>query len=110
MKENKFLAICLTVIMIFIAGLTIRSYYANHEKIYIPEIPIALQLHQEKSLENQIFKVVNVAGELMAKECQWTDEKIEKDYYLPYAKIDIKVSAEYVTAQAIVDRSVCPEK
>jgi hypothetical protein len=108
---NKTQKIALSIIFAFavIVGIGLIKNYRS-QTIYIPKEPITVLITKDKNQDDAVMEAVTFVGEAMAKQCQWTEEKVEADYYLPYANIDVKVYEGYVTAQAGVDKSVCPEK
>jgi hypothetical protein len=108
---NKTQKIALSIIFAFavIVGIGLIKNYRS-QTVYIPKEPVAVLITKDKNQDAAVMEAVTFAGEAMEKQCQWTEEKVEADYYLPYANIDVKVYEGYVTAQAVADKSVCPEK
>ncbi|MFA5830676.1 MAG: hypothetical protein WC878_02490 [Candidatus Paceibacterota bacterium] len=103
--------ICLfTAVIYFSDAILPQITNAFGGRIHIPETPVAVRVLKTELQDTAVIQAVTFVGETMATQCQWSEEKIESDYYLPYANIDVKVYEGYVTAEAMVDKSVCPEK
>ncbi|MCX6736238.1 MAG: hypothetical protein NTZ13_04100 [Candidatus Parcubacteria bacterium] len=88
----------------------INPVQVGKNEIAIPVPPTRIVITAQKNQSAAIKEAITVTGEAVETECQWNDEKLANGDYDKFATMHIWTIGDIAFSQAIIDKSVCPDK
>ncbi len=93
-----------------VAVLEINPVQVGKNEIAIPVPPTRIVITAQKNQSAAIKEAITVTGEAVETECQWNDEKLANGDYDKFATMHIWTIGDIAFSQAVIDKSVCPDK
>ncbi len=92
------------------ASQEINPVQVRENEIAIPVPPTKVEITAQKNRSEAIKEAITTTGEAVETQCHWNEEKLANGGYDKFATMHVWTVNNIAFSQAVIDKSVCPDK